>query len=527
MKFLSSRNRGISVAAIAVAAVLALSACGASGPDASAGSTIERQGSDVLRIAVTTDVASLDPALSGSADPIALFPELAYESLIEQDPSGEFVPGLATEWGFVDDQNKVFELTLREGVTFSDGGDLTAQGVKDFFTYYHAAGGSFSKRIDNFESMDVIDNLHLRITLKNSDPLLPFNLTPRMVTGAVISPVAIADPAALGTSTAGAGQYVLDVKATVLGQKYVYTASPTYYDQTKIHFKSVEIHVIGNTANQLNAMRANQIDYMFGTSKNADVAKAEGFDVYTQPQAFLHVQFTDRDGKKVPALGDVRVRQALNYAIDRNAIATGLLGEYGRAGSQMSVPGTDGNDESLENFYEYDVEKAKKLLADAGYADGFEFDMAAAELQPGIKSAAEAVASYWAVLGVTVNIVVPASPAELVPLLMDGTVQAQMFQYGSRPMLSFSQEVLAKGSFFNPFSTEDAEVDTLLAKLAVTSGEESDATAKALQKRILELAWFAPVAYVDKVVISRPGLVGGEMNGAYLNPVPVNFFAED
>ncbi|MCB1280816.1 MAG: hypothetical protein KDB18_04775 [Salinibacterium sp.] len=523
MKFLSQLGRGPRVIAVTAIAALALTAC-ASGE--SGEPSVEPQGSDVLRIAVTTDVTSLDPALSGSADPIAIFPELAYESLIEQDPNGDFVPGLATEWGFVDDENKVFELTLREGVKFSDGGELSAQGVKDHFLYYQSAGGSFAKRIDNFASMDVIDDLHLRITLKESDPLLWFNLTPRMVTGAVISPVALQDPEKLGTSTAGAGQYVLDTEATVQGQKYVYTASPTYYDQDAINFESVEVHVIGNTSNQLNAMRANQIDYMFGTSKNADAAKADGFDVYTQPQAFLYVHFTDRDGEKVPALGDERVRQALNYAIDRAAIAKGLLGDYGRAGSQVAVPGTDGSDDSLEDFYTYDVEKAKDLLAQAGYADGFEFDLLAAELQPGIKAAAEAVASYWAAVGVTANIVVPSSMAEMVPMLMDGQVQAMMFQYGSRPMLSFAEEVFEKNSVFNPFGNVDPEIDSLMDTMATSSEDEAEVAAKALQKRILEIAWFAPIAYVDKVVISRPGLVGGEMNAAYLNPVPVNFYAE-
>lgn len=539
--FANRRSASYAGVALIASAALVLASCGSSSEPAGDGSAtstseaassstssasgVEQQDPKVLRIAVPAAPASLDPALSGSADPLSLFPELAYESLIDQDPSGDFVPGLATKWEYTDDQNKVFELTLREGVKFSDGGELTAQGVKDFFEYYHNAGGGFASRIDNFASMDVIDPLHLTITLKEPDPLMPFNLSPRMVTGAVISPTALADPSNLGTSTAGAGQYVLDDKDTVQGQKYVYTASPTYYDQSKINWERVEIDVIPDSSNQLNAMRANQIDYMFGTPKNADAAKADGFDVYTQPQAFLHVQLLDRSGEKTAALGDERVRQALNYAIDRDAIAKGLFGEYGSAGSQMAVEGTDGFDPALEGFYTYDVDKAKQLLSDAGYADGFTFDMAAFNLQPGIEDAAQAIAAYWSAIGVTANIVVPTAISELVSLLSEKKVEAQVFQYGSRPMLSSMGELLKPGGTFNPYGVSDPTVDELLSKLAVADEATGTEIAHQLEKKILELGWFVPVANIDKVVISRPGLTGGEMNGRYLNPIPTYFTA--
>src|SRR5450759_2477316 len=115
------------------------------------------------------------------------------------------------------------------------------------------------------------------------------------------------------------------------------------------------------------------------------------------------LDFLLKDGTAVPAIGDVRVRQALNYAIDRTALAKVLGGGKGRPVSSEFLPGGDAYDASLDNYYPYDVAKAKALLAAAGYPNGFKVTILSIPVG-GLDTLAQAGASYWEAIGVTTTI---------------------------------------------------------------------------------------------------------------------------
>jgi ABC-type transport system substrate-binding protein len=504
----------------AVAAALALAGCGTGG----GGGSVAAQDPDTLRIAISTPPATLDPALAGNGDPLQILYELAYDPLIYQLPDGSFAPGLATEWGFVGEGNTVFDLTLREGVTFTDGGELSAEGVKAYFEYYGAVSG-FGSRVQNFQSVEVTGPLSLRITLTEPNPQLAYMFTQDLGTGNVISPVALKDVAKLGTSTAGAGQYVLDEAKTVSNQTYVFTANPDYWDPEAINWKTIEVKVLANTAAALSAMRSNQVDYMFGSGKEAKTAEDAGFVVTTQPYLFGFVSLLDRDGEVVPALGDVRVRQALNYAIDREALVSGLFGDYAEPSAQLLLPGADGYDESLEDAYPYDPEKARELLEEAGFGDGFTIPMAAFNLQPGETDVAQAVATYWEAIGVTTEVTVAQTINEYAQMLINKEAVSTVFEYGGQPFYLVATQLLSPG-FFNPFNSTDPEISALIAEGAAASAEDAPAIYKELQAEVQKEAWFASFASIDKVIISRPGLTGIAMTPDSLNPNPVFFSAD-
>lgn len=509
LRALAVLSAGILVATSAVPAAFA------------AGKKPAAQTTKSLTIAVNSGTTTLDPAKSGNGDPLQIFYELAYDPLIYRLPNGSFGPGLATKWGYVGKGNKVFQLTLRSGVKFSDGSDLTAEGVKDFFTYWATAGGSFAGRAKNFESVEVVDPLTIKITLKNANPDMEDMFTERRATGCVISPLGLKNPAALGTSTAGAGAYMLDAGQTVTNQQYTYVKNPYYWDKKKQVFDKVVVKVITNPQAVYNAMVTGQVDYAIGTPQLADAAKKAGFTVNSFPYNFGQIQILDREGVLVPAFGDVRVRQAMNHAIDRKALVKALLGKHGIPLSQFALPGYDGFNKALGDTYPYDVAKAKKLLADAGYPNGFEFDLLAYDLQPNEVKHAQAIASYWSKVGIKANIKVPTSMGEFVTMLTSKKIGAQIFEFGGGPMYATLDQYLKAP--FNVFNYQDAEVNSLFAKALTMDDASRPNILQRIQSVLVQEAWFVPWAGVNKVTFARPGLAGTAGAPYYINPNPIFF----
>jgi peptide/nickel transport system substrate-binding protein len=449
--------------------------------------------------------------------------ELAYDPLIYREPNGTLVPGLATKWGYVGTGNNVFDLTLRSGVKFSDGSALTAAGVKAYFAYFAKSGGIFADYAA-FASVTVTGPLSLQIKLASPDPELADKFTQDLGVGNVISPIGLKNVAALGTSTAGAGQYVLDQGATVTGQTYTFTSNANYWNPSAIHWKKIVVTVISSPTAALDAMQSGQVDYMLGNAQTAAAAKTDGFTVTSQPNALLQVALMDRSGQATKALGNLKVRQALNYAIDRPQLAAALYGTYAQASQQFSLPGSPYYQSSLANYYPYDPAKAKQLLAQAGYPNGFSLTMYAFNLTGGESTAAQAVASYWSKIGVNVNITVPTSLGAGIKSVIGKQFATQVYFMNNYTMYLNAQQLLGTtGDFYNPFGDSNPTFESLQAQAAAAA--DGAKIYQQLQTAMVQNAWFVPLMTVDKVVISRPGLEGIEMTPNSLNPDPAFFRA--
>jgi ABC-type transport system substrate-binding protein len=513
---------------LALACVLTLAACASgsgSGAGGSTGKKAQEQDKTVLTIASNAPPSTLNPALGGNGDPPDLFYELDYEPLIYMEPNGTYGPGLATSWGYVGSGNTVFDLTLRSGVKFSDGTPLTAAAVKESLEYYGTANGPFADRISQFKSITVTGPLSLRITLKTANPDLPFLLDQRETTGDIISPKALRDPSALGTTSDGAGQYVLDASATVTNQTYTYVPNPNYWNKPAVHWKKVVIKVITDSNAALDAMAAGEVDYTFGTQYTASSAAEDGFTVSSHPYIFAQVQIMDRNGQTVKPLGNEKVRQALSYALDRPAIATALFGQYGTADDEISLPGWDGYSPSLADTYSYDLTKAKQLMTQAGYASGFSLQLLAYNLQPGETTAAQAIAAAWGQIGVNVKIVVSSTLSQYVTQLEGGKYPATMFFYGANPMYVDLQDWIGNG-YANPYHVDDATIDTLNNEAsAAASTSVRSSLYDQIESRWQQLEWNIPFASVDKILLVRPGLCGTKMSGTYVDPDPALMYA--
>jgi len=198
------------VAVAAILPMLALSACS----NNAAGSSAQPKIGDQLTFGAVASPPTLNPA---TGDPAygSLY-QWAYDPLIVMQPDGTFAPGLAEKWGYVGTGNKEYEITLRDGVKFSDGAVLDGQALKGFLDFERSQkAGTPAGLLASVDSVEVTGPLSVRLKLKQSDPGLTFAFAQAFGAGDVVSPKAIADPTSLDKGTAGAGPYMLDATQTV------------------------------------------------------------------------------------------------------------------------------------------------------------------------------------------------------------------------------------------------------------------------------------------------------------------------
>ncbi|MDR2294256.1 MAG: ABC transporter substrate-binding protein [Microbacterium sp.] len=494
---MQSRTRALPIAA-AVAAMLALSACAASQQDSSTGAS----GRGTLTIAQASAPTSLDPA--DMEQSTGLFAQPAYDALIRVDENGELTPALATEWGFTDDENKVFEVTLRSGVTFSDGAKLDAAALVASLEHLDA-GKSNVATLVNGGTYSAVDEDTVRITWDTPHPLAPQAFTQTWVAGMVVSPKALeTDATTLATQTAGAGPYVLDAKATVAGSRYVYTARDDYWNPEGQHWEKIVITVIENPEQRLNALKTGEVDYAVGDLGTAKAASDAGLQVRYAPTIFYGLNLLDRAGELGSPLGDVRVRQAINYALDRDKIASALLGEYGFATEQTVVPSEPGYVPALEGHYSFDQAKAKSLLSEAGYPDGFTLSVVASTSATAA-TLAQVLVEQLAAVGITVTLDSRPS-ADYFEGMTSGTFPAAGIGYGSQPIPMEYDGLFGPQAVFNPLGSTDPEIERLYHEAIAAPADEARALYEQIQTKLVEEAWFAPVVFAPVFLYAGDGV---------------------
>lgn len=507
------RKRLAAAGAVVVAAAMLISGC-ARASDDRGGVDGDTSKGGTLTIGLASAPSSLDPAdMNQAANQFAM---PAYDSLIFETPGGELKPGLATKWGYTDDENRVFELTLREGVTFSDGEKLTAEGVVEFFKYF-TAGSSNMANLLSGGTFEAIDEVTVRMSWDESHPLVAESLTQRFLGGMVISPQALANPDALATTTAGAGPYALVPAETIAGSTYVYKATPNYWDPENQHWDRVVIEVISTTDQRLNGLKAGELDFAAGDLTTAQVAEDNGFAVGYAPFVFVGLALLDRDGKLGSPLEDVRVRQAINYALDREGVSSALLGKWGVPTEQTVTDGESGYVKELEGHYAYNPEKAKALLAEAGYADGFTLQVVAVN-NPTQGSLSQVIVEQLAAVGITVKLDSEQADA-YAQKAAGGEYPAAVIGYGSQPMWMEYQGLFGPQAIFNGLKTQRDELDDLFTKAASASDpEERRALNEKSQRYLVEEAWFAPLALMPNFWYSAGTIEAPEVTSSLPSP---------
>lgn len=482
-------RREFTVGGLLLATGLAAAACG--GPSGSP--TLDR----TLRIGQFWPPTSLDPGKAGGESQFFLQP--AYDPLIYRAADGSYQPRLATAWRYVGTGNTEFEITLRDGVTFVDGSPLTADGLKASIEHFRRSAGQAAAFLAPIATMTPRGRLVLRLKLNQPHPLLPSLFTQDFLAGDVISPAGVAAPAELATRSAGAGPYVLLPGETVAGDHYTYGPNPKYWNPGGRFYDKITIKVLPNENTALAALKTAQVDVVAGSYAIAGGAKAAGFKVASSPAIVMGLQLNDRAGTLSPPLADVRVRQALNYAVDRAKITSALLGEYGVPVDQPSAPGEDGYSE--QPFYTHDPGKARQLLAAAGVGGGFALPVVVPSTPAFPGELVQAIASDLQQVGVTLRITAKEPAAANSSLTQ---FPASSMGWGVLPAYFMGRGLWLRDAIgMNPFHSSDPELESLDRRAAAADEHSRPALDKQIVRRVVELGWFLPVCLSPGLLFYR------------------------
>jgi peptide/nickel transport system substrate-binding protein len=459
---------------------------------------------------------SLNPALAGNGGS-SVFTALSYDPLIYLSNDGKLVPDLATSWTYVGDGNKTFELTLRQGVKFTDGTDLTADAVVASMKYFLKAGGSLASQAGAIDTIEAVSPTKVRITYKAPNPDAAMTMTQYAGIGSIIGPKGLADPKSLLTSSDGTGAYVYDKAGSVTNDHYHYTKNPHYFAPKAQTFSDVTVRIIPDPQAVLSAAKTGQIQFAGGAISTADSAKGAGLKVMSAPFFNWSLILGDTKGVVSKPLADPRVRQAIAYALDRKSLASALGGKYAAASGQVLLPNTDGY---VSNFgFEYDLAKAKSLMSQAGYANGFAMTILTESLLDKDTTYSQAVAEALKAIGIKVKLQVESTGiGQFIGDALSKKYPAVIFPSAGIDMFQLHQQISA--GLFNPFGSTDHQLDSILAQAFASSGSQRTSLYQQASRRYNELAWVVPMFSTSNLIYASSKLANVGMSAVNPNPMP-------
>jgi len=401
----------------------------------------------VVLLATGPAIAQTTFVFGGQGEPVSLDPAIItdgvssritrqiYEGLVKyKGPTTEVIPALAEKWE-VNKDGTVWTFSLHKGIKFHDGNPCDAAAIVwnfdrwrlskhpqhenqikagQTFEYYEAQFGGFDEK-SLITKIEAVNPQTVRITLKN--PQGPFLANLAMFVFDIVSPKAVEKQGLnFGKNPVGTGPFKF-VEWKV-GQEVILEANKDYWD--KAHAPKVQRVVIRNikdNSQRLAALKAGEIHGFEGL--NPDDVKV----VRADPNLQIILRPTNTTGYvafnyKVKELRDGRVRQAIAHAINKKAIVDALYGGTGMVANQFQPPPLWGHNKELKD-YEYNPERAKQLLKDAGFGQGlkeitwddgkkeplqFWYMPVSRPYYPNPKEISEAIAADLAKVGITVQL---------------------------------------------------------------------------------------------------------------------------
>lgn len=353
-------NRAMSLV-LAAAMALSLAACGGNQENNGSGGGTAGGYKNTLIWAQGADVTSLDPH-QGKETPAVQVNTQIFDTLVTVDPeTNEVVPQIAESWEQTDDQTYVFK--IREGIKFHDGSDLTAEDVK--FSLDRARNSAAVSYIVNFIEEVTVDDDHT-VTVKTTAPYAP-TLRNLAIPFAAIVPKAVveADENAFIQNPVGSGPYKF--VEWNHGDHVTLKAFDDYY-AGKPETENLIMKVIPETSQRTIALETGEVDLAYDLAVN-DIPKVNSDDkltVYEIPS--LTCWYVSMNMNKKP-FDNPKVREAMSMAIDRQTIIDTINAGSGQTADAIIAPAVFGYYST--GVKEYNPTKAKELLAEAGYPNGF------------------------------------------------------------------------------------------------------------------------------------------------------------
>ncbi|MCU1656622.1 MAG: ABC-type transporter, periplasmic subunit, partial [Pseudonocardiales bacterium] len=414
-------TRAAGIVAVLGAAALALAGCGGGGGASASAST-----PGVLTIGMTAgDIPNLDTVLSGGQgyEGYRFVGNQLYDSLTKYDlkqatTTPKIIGGLATSWTS-NATASVWTFHLRTGVTFTDGSPFNADAVmynldrylkKSSPHFYPAAAAQAAISLGGIKSYKKTDANTVEIDTNGPYSHLPEDL----VFIYMASPTALAKYGNTGFANhpVGTGPFVF--KSETRGQQVVFTANTKYWGGAP-KLSELVLKPVPDPSARLAALQSGEVNWIEAPNPD-DIAslKSGGYQILTN--SYDHVWPWILDTSKKP-LNDVRVRQAMNFAIDRQTMATSLLQGTADPANQLA-PHASLAYRSSNDVFGYDPAKAKSLLAAAGYPNGFSMSLSyptsgSGNMQPGPMN--QELQSDLAKVGIKVSL----KPIEWATMLTD------------------------------------------------------------------------------------------------------------
>ncbi len=343
---------------------------------------------ETLRWARSGDALTVDPHAQNEGPTLALQNQMM-EPLVLRNPDGELEAALATEWAVDPASPDVWTFKLREGVTFHDGADFTAEDVVFSLERALSENSDMKGLISSVASVEAVGDHEIRITTKGPNPLLPTSLPNILMmdkdwaeaNGTVtVQDVEGGEETFASQNVNGTGPYKLVER--VADERTAMTAFEDYWgkDEFPLAYTDIVYTPIQNPATRIAALLSDEVDFIQDVPVQdlARVEEAADFKIMSSPQnrvIFFGMNVSDElvhgtvDGKN--PMADLRVREAMNMALNRDAIRDVVMRGQSIPAGVIMPPFVNGWNEELNTVPDNDLDAARAKLEEAGFGDGF------------------------------------------------------------------------------------------------------------------------------------------------------------
>jgi peptide/nickel transport system substrate-binding protein len=362
------------------------------------GCTEKRDEDNKIKIALgSPQPTSIDPSNFASADPIS---RNVFESLVYFNQNGELKPRLATSWSFFDN-NKVLIMELRKNVLFSSGAPFTSRDVVFSLNRNKLTNMGIQDQLQKgFNHVEAVDDYSVKFVFDEPNAQFLYQTCELLY---IISEADFnkAGEKAFLQNPIGTGPYKFaEWKA---GQYIDMVANDKYWGD-KPYVKEGRVVFAQDDNTRVNMLKAGEVDMITNPPwESIDSFKKSGFNITKFPRANSIALTFSLKNKGTP-WSDVRVRQAINYCIDKDAIITKLC--YGVPEKLEWMFGWElGFDPSLKSAYPYSPQKAKELMKEAGYPNGFEMQVIYTPNVPNLKNVVDYITVSLKQIGINCNLI--------------------------------------------------------------------------------------------------------------------------
>ena len=326
---------------------------------------------NVLRYGTETEVAGFDPHTISSHASLRVMAQV-YNQLVDVDENLNVIPELATSWEISED-NLTYTFHLADGVYFHSGRKMTAEDVK--YSYERilnpdlGALGNSASYAGGVDTIEVVDELTVKMTLKAVNVAF-LSSQSSSYCSIVDKDVVEANEGSLLRADGGTGPYTLG--EWVPDNHVTVNAYDKYFDEAgKASFDAIEFYVMTDASSRLNALRTGEVDLIVADTAMLELVKPEDPIQVISYQTRDYVGLFFNVGRE-PYTNPL-VRQAINYALNREEIID--FAYNGTAAISGFIPASLGHwavDVNEKDYYTQNIEKAKQLMEEAGYPNGFE-----------------------------------------------------------------------------------------------------------------------------------------------------------